>query len=474
MKSDLFNLRFIKGPSLDYDMLQDSITRISELTRGMDGPRSPGKKLLDDFRKQMRAALLNGKNFDEATQVRRREWLLLSLYLNDLSSEESRSWLPPMSSEVVSSILGDNPEDLKLHLRRLVTQLYFTHFGFDRLPSLQKIASILAHSWKSARMDKLDPVSKVWVEYAETLFAVDGPDRVVEMWKPGMAVPELADTFHIHENGLFRKELIKSLILNRLRKIPLGNNDEELNHLVLTSKEDNVSSGLRLGAAAVQILINRSQLENHSKIPQNWKENLVMYACDPRTLNSAMQDKWWSWATKTEKEIAVRAIGEHNMLEFIRELEESLKRSEFQHQFPQRKRMLLRLFDLGIVQDVRLVVSRVLFEKMNKKTRGSLFLNWVQGGSQNGSSDTSFICMKCTDDVYLIEATGSFALRGFIGPNSFPIKKFWTSEPSSYADNQLRVKKNFCPIYQVHHTGNWINDLVAQLRRYNIEWRGLS
>jgi hypothetical protein len=199
-----------------------------------------------------------------------------------------------------------------------------------------------------------------------------------------------------------------------------------------------------------------------------------MYACDPRIPNTEMQSRWWGWANNTEKDVAIRAIGELNMLQFIRLLEESLEGSELQHQFPARKRMLLKLFELGKVQDVRLVVTRRLYGQMDMKTRGNLLLNWVNAGSRGkGNADTSFICIKCVDDVYLIEATGSFGLRGFIGSDSFPIENFWNSQPKSYYDHQLRVNQYSCPIYQVHHK-NWVRDFVSKLRTYNIEWRGLS
>jgi hypothetical protein len=187
-----------------------------------------------------------------------------------------------------------------------------------------------------------------------------------------------------------------------------------------------------------------------------------------------MQARWWSWATSVEKELAIRAIGELNMLQFIHLLEQSLVGSKIQHQFPSRKRMLLKLFELGKIRDVRLVVTRRFYEQMDKKNRGLLLLNWVNSGSRGkDNTDTSFICMKCTDNVYLIEATGSFGLRGFIGENSFPIKNFWNSEPKSYHDHEMRVNQLSCPIYQVHHTGDWVSDFVSKLRRHNIEWRGL-
>jgi hypothetical protein len=138
---------------------------------------------------------------------------------------------------------------------------------------------MLKLAWQSASQENLDPISKVWSKHAHILFAIDAPDRLAEKWLPGMSVHELANIFHIHENGEFYKELIKALILNRLRSIPIGMNNAELNELVISAKEQRVNSGGCLGAAAVKILINRSQKENSSIVPRDWKENLITFAC---------------------------------------------------------------------------------------------------------------------------------------------------------------------------------------------------
>lgn len=450
MNFDIFNLRPISSPRLDSVTLGRAVARIIKLTDGVDGESTASfSSLLDDFRSRLRDGLLKGKSFDECTNTPRREWLLLCLYLNDLGADESRAWLPPLDKNKAVSIMGEDPFTLKRHLRRLATQLYFTHYCPKRLPCLAWLCGMLELAWQSASEEKLDPISKVWSDHAQILFAIDAPDRVAEKWMPDLSVRKLADNFHIHEGGLFRERLFESLILNRLRKLSLGQNDPELNDLVISEKERKLNSGLCLGAAAVQILVNRSQRENASSMPGNWKEHVVTYACDPRIPNSSMQSRWWGWATSNEKEVAIRAIGELNMLQFIQLLEESLVGSRIQHQFPSRKRMLLKLFELGKIRDVRLVVTRRFYEKMDKKTRGLLLLNWVNSGSRGkDNADTSFICMKCTDDVYLIEATGSFGLRGFIGVDSFPINNFWNSEPKSYYDHEMRVNQFSCPIYQ--------------------------
>ena len=135
MSQDLFKLRPIQSPHLDSATLQGAIDRIGKLTEGWEvGGTASIAGLLDEFRSRMRAGLLKGLSFDECTSGRRREWLLLNLYLIDLGAEESRKWLPPLDNKIVVSILGENPGRLRRHFRRLATQLYFTHYGMEGLP----------------------------------------------------------------------------------------------------------------------------------------------------------------------------------------------------------------------------------------------------------------------------------------------------------------------------------------------------
>jgi hypothetical protein len=230
-------------------------------------------------------------------------------------------------------------------------------------------------------------------------------------------------------------------------------------------KDRVLASGLRLGAAAVQILVNRSQQENHSLVPNCWSDQLVTFACDPRIPNNDLQSRWWGWATSSEKDVAIRALSKISLEEFIRLLEKSLVGTPQGHQFPARRNLLQKLFEKGLVIDARLVISSRIYQGLNAKTREVLGPSWL-GGSQ----DTSFVCLRCTDDVYLIEGTHSFSLRGFIGADSFPIKGYWNSAPHQYLDSQFRVHEGKCQLYQRHQGRYWAWEFIQQLRRRHIEW----
>jgi hypothetical protein len=471
MNSDLFHLRPIKAPRLDEAGLRKTVSRLEKLTEGMESAGADSSPdLLEDLRNRMKVGFPKGRTFAECTAVKRREWLLLSLYLNDLNSPDAQAWLPSLDQNTAESILGKDPKLLKPHLRRLATQLYFTHYGRDRLPCLESLCWMLELAWRSASPETLDPVSKVWAENARVLFAVDAPDQVAATWRSGTAVHELADSYGIHEGGLFRERLLEALILNRVRKMPLADKDAELCDQVFAEKERVLATGLRLGAASVQILVKRSQEENHSAVPEDWSEQLVTFACDPRVPNSELQSKWWGWATTSEKDLAIRALSKLSLQAFIKLLEQSLRGTNAEHQFPARSELLLNLFKIGKVIDARLVVHRDLNHRLDARTRNILQPSWVGGGPQH----TSFICLRCTDDVFLIEGTHSFALRGFLGSHSFPVKKFWDTPPQGHHDSAFRVLESQCSIYQRHHTGDWVWDFVSQLRSRHIEWRGLT
>jgi hypothetical protein len=250
--------------------------------------------------------------------------------------------------------------------------------------------------------ERLDAISKVWAENAQILFAPDALEKVAETWTPGTSVQNLADHFEIHEDSLFRENLFEELILSRLRKVPLNESDSELNELVIAEKERVLASGLRLGAASVRVLINRSQQENHSVVPDCWADQLVTFACDPRIPNSDMRSRWWGWATSYEKDLAIRALSKISLEEFIRLLEQSLEGTAQGRQFVARRRFLMKLFDMGLVIEARLVIPRNLYLSLNAKTREVLAPSWL-----SGSQDTSFVCLRCSDNVYLIEGTHS-------------------------------------------------------------------
>ncbi len=464
------HLKPLKALNLDAKGLGSKIKALRAITAHLDSLSSLDSiDLIADLRNQVRLGYHLNESFEGYTAVRRRESLLLSLYLIDLASDSDRNQLPAFDERVANSILGGSESSIKRHIRRLATQLYFVHYCEDRLPCLQWLSCRLQSSWKSEdAIQNSDPVSKSISAHADILFESQAPARVAEQWIQGESIEDLATRFSIPVDSLFNDRLTEEVILSRLRRASHTTIDTELDELVINSKERRLRSGHPLGAEAVKILIERSVNECQRRVPESWREQLVAYACDPRIPNASEQAKWWSWATQATKDVAIQALSELTLQQFIVLLERSLKGTPTAHQFPERKRVLLKLFELGKVIEARLVVHQALYHGMGARTREVLRPSRIRDGQDN----PSFVCLRCTDEVFLIEGTHNFALRGFIGRDSFPIRSFWSTEPKNYYDHQLRVQKARCDIYQVHQ-GDWAWSLTYQLRRHHIEWRSI-
>jgi hypothetical protein len=204
-------------------------------------------------------------------------------------------------------------------------------------------------------------------------------------------------------------------------------------------------------------------------VPNAWKQQIVTYACDPRIPSQTEQVRWWGWATTKQRNIALRALTELTLRKFIALLRVSLEGTAAEGQFEKRADMLIHIFELGKVIDARLLVHENVFHTLPSQTRQVLKPFKTSGGQQH----TSFICLKCSNDLYLIEGTHSFALRGFVGENRFPIPTLWQSAPGAhFHDSRCRVPEHTCDIFQ-RHTGDWVWNFNYKLRQRRIEWRGL-
>ena len=420
---------------------------------------------------RLRSAREQGQGWEEATDVPRREWALLRVYTLHLGNQDASKWLAPFDDPIAESVLGTQSAAWHSSRRREATQFFFTHFGLEEFKSLPMVATMLRDAWNSAGSKLINPAEKCWAENATLLFSTVAPDAIAGEWRPGESVAELGDRFHIHEDGRFRDCLSEALILRRLNEIPLFADEPLLFDLCQRDKEKQFQGGRRLGSRAVEVIVRRVIKEANGNWEETWSQKLVPLACDPRTLAPAEQQRWWGWATNHERETAIRGLTGLNIQEFIRLLEASLRGTGSSHQFPRRRDFLLHLFGKKVIQEARLVVHNDIYYELDIFTRDSLQPSRSSGGGQK----TSFICLKCSSEVYLIEGTHNFGLRGFVGSDHFPISNFWRAIPQFYEDNQLRVRPDLCDLYQIHHQGDWQGDFLWKLRsNYHIEWPEMS
>lgn len=465
------NLKPPKEPKLSLPQLENRIKILDRITSHLrDQCSLESTDQVAELRKRVRTGYKAAGNFDDYTSVPRRESQLLSLYLMDLGNDEARQNLPPFDEKIATSILGDWSQNLKRHVRRQATQLYFAHYGEHRIAALRFLADRLGASWRIEQQERLfDDASRAYQMYADTLFVADAPSRIAKQRNKGESVKVLAARFGIPIQSEFHERLFEEMIIERIKETSADEINEELDAMVIESKGRRMRSGYPLGAEVMRILVDRSISEFSEKMPSSWKDKIVTYSCDPRLPDPATQSRWWGWAGQKQKNVALRALTELTLRQFIELLRKSLGGTAAGEPFEKRAKMLLKIFDLGKVIDARLIVHDRTYSMLSPKLVDTL--RPLKTGS--GPEHTSFVCLRCADDIYLIEGTHSFALRGFLGAESFPIPTIWTANPGRYYDDScFRVSEQRCDIFQ-RHQGDWVWYFNNQLRRHDKLWHGL-
>lgn len=459
-----FAITPIQQIHLPQQIVDHRIQSIRNVTPDTEGRSdSPFNDIVDQLIHRLQTAEQHGWTWQEATAVKRRTWATLKMYTLHLGSQGAENWLHPFTEDIANSILSQPPESWHPSKRRQVTQLFLLQF--NRIACLSHLSELLRRSWAVAR-GGTDEAAKVWAENANLIFHERGPEQLAQQLRQNETVEELAARFHISENGRFRELLYEWILIGRLKSIPLGVVQDDLFSRVERDKEHILSSGRALGSVAVEILIKRSASEGSGILPEAWSRKLVPLSCDPRTPSAANQARWWGWATIAEKQIAIRALAGLNLREFIALLEESLRGSGNAHQFPRRRDFLLQLYENKSILDARIVVHEDTYFKLDPHTRNMLLPSQVQS-----SQRASFICLKCTHDICLVEGTHNFALRGDIGNPNFPLPGFWESAPRHYRDSQFRIAERRCRIFQ-RHSGHWEDSFLYNLRsRHHIDWQ---
>lgn len=466
MSGDVFNLRPPRWAQMPDALTSQPIARLRRLTASLpEGIAAGDTDLIENLRERLKAAANGELSWEEAINMKRWKWLLISLYTLDLGTDGVEEWLCDFDENVAQHILGDDPMEWHSSRRRDVTQLFFTQF--DRITAVAHVAAMLRQAWEHANSGAFDQSALTWAREAATLFAEDGPERLAEHWQQGESPEALADRYHVHHHSRYRERLLQAVLLGRLRKLRFGSEDPLLFSALFESKSSPAGEGRLLGSRAVELIVRRAIDEQVQAWNTAWSSALVSLGCDPRIPIPAQQRRWWGWATQSERDVAIRALTSLTLREFIKLLEDSLRGTNAENQFHRRRDFLLTLFDNGQIQEARLVIAQDLFHRLDRRTRDHLMLSKVSGNAQG----TSMICLRCTDDIFLIEGTHSFGLRGFVGQDRFPIRRFWDAAPRTFHDTQLRVSESHCDIYQRHHVGDWVSGFFDQLeRRCHVRW----
>jgi hypothetical protein len=232
-------------------------------------------------------------------------------------------------------------------------------------------------------------------------------------------------------------------------------------HEIERCRSEPALDSLCLGAAALRILVLRVENEAHRQWPEGWRGWLVRLGCDPRMgRHSADGAKWWGWATDSQWNLAIQGIIGLSLKFFFEFLDGTVSA----HQWEERREFLETLFDQGKILDARLVLNALCLQRLPPKMRDK----WNTARLTSTTEDTCIIALRCSNDVSILEGTHSYGLRAF--NRDFPVKGFWERTRHQYADSELRISPQDCPIF-VRHSGDWIGSFHSELRRiFHIEW----
>ena len=414
-------------------------------------------------KEQMKQRLMKrGKtvSFEQATDEDGRERLLLSLYL-EYATRLDAPWLPAFNESVANSVLGEKGRDWHAGRRRQATQLFFTHF--DQLPGdgLLRLCELLAQAYESMESVGQGPVAQ-WRHHRNVLFSPLGHQYAARSALPEDTLPTLMERFAVPSGGRFAECLRQVFLLKAVRDCPLGKEIPALAEIEALKRERASASQL-MGAAALQIMVQRVAKEGGRKWIGDWPGWITRLGCDPRHGRATAEGtKWWGWATPDELRLAQQGITGLNLRFFLRFLDGTVNASQWE----KRSKFLMALFDAGKIDSARLALDWATYERLDKQYRDV----WSVAHLSQTADDTSMICLKCVDDVFVIEGTHSFGLRMF--HKSFPIQGFWERPKRTYQDQELRVSPAECPVFLPHDPGGrWVGKFFYELRRrFHIEW----
>jgi hypothetical protein len=459
MRLDL-KLPDLPHPSLSIVLLRKPLADLSKIkTRneerwGAGGGSPVFENRKEKLRERLKAADDPKKELKKI-QLTEVGWqrLLLSLYVES----NGQDWLPAFDDDVASSLLGSDTTVWTSSRRRQAVNLFFERF--DTLPALPLLANLLRSAFENISIT-YGVREFSWKISREEIFQIDGHGRICKAAKKSESLHDLMVRHSVPTKGVFSVKLRKVFLLESLQRCAFGDEPDVLNEIE-KDREKAADDSLPLGAAALRILVSRVEGEGHRQWPEKWRSWLVRLGCDPRMgRHTAEGAKWWGWATTSQWNLAVQGIIGLSLKIFFDFLDGTVS----VHQWEERRHFLETCFDDGKIIDARLVLNMRCMQRLPSKMRDK----WNTAILSSTTEDTCIIALHCTDDIYLLEGTHSYALRAF--HRKFPIKGFWERVRQQYADYELRISPRECPVF-VRHSGNWVRNLRNELRRkFHVEW----
>jgi hypothetical protein len=473
MRVDL-KLPDLPTPSLGVGLLRKPLADLSKIkTRNEERwGAGAGSRIFENRKEKLRKRLqgaVSPKKELEKIQTTEVGWqrLLLSLYIES----NGQDWLPAFDDEVASGVLGSDATAWTSSRRRQAVHLFFERF--DTLPALPYLATLLCSAFDN-RSTAYGASEVAWKKARKEIFQIDGPLRIAKTAKRGDALQQLMDRHGIPSKGVFSSHLRRVYLLKSLEDCRLGEEPDSLEAIEEAKDQPGIDAVTQyLGAAALRVLVERVENEGGRRWPDAWQKWIVRLGCDPRVGRVGEGVRWWRWANDSQLRLAQQGVTGLTLKFFIEFLEKSLKGTDKEPQFALRSRFLLALFAAGKIQDTRLCLNWAQLQQMN----GAMAVNEIERGSyqyyvahlSDTKDKTSMICLKCVDDIFIVEGTHNFGLRVYHG--RFPIDGFWERSRKIYQDRELRLGRDYIPHDQ---WGRWVQKFFDELRsKHHLEnnWR---
>ena len=463
----ILDLRLKDLPALRIDAIQlaSVIQTVQAITARNLAKATPGEEpgpLRDRKEKMKRRLIERGQavTFEQATDEIGRERILLSLYL-EYSTRSEATWLPKFDDAIVCSVLGANGAEWHAGRRRQATQLFFTHFDKLETSGLSRLGELLVDAYDSMESEENGQVAQ-WRHHRISVFSPSGHQDVANLAGSNETLLLLMERFAIPSDGRFAECLRQVFLLKAVRDSPLGTEIPVLEEIE-SLKTERASVSQLMGAAALQIMVQRVASEGGRKWSEEWSHWITRLGCDPRHGRATADGtKWWGWATDDELRLAQQGVTGLTLKFFIRYLDGTVNAAQWEN----RSKFLMALFDAGKIDSARLALNWATYDRLDQKYRDIFSVAHL---SQT-SDQTSMICLKCVDDIFIIEGTHNFGLRMF--HRTFPIPDFWERPKRSYQDRELRISPAACPLFLPHDQGgNWVARFFRHLRTsFHVEW----
>lgn len=144
-----------------------------------------------------------------------------------------------------------------------------------------------------------------------------------------------------------------------------------------------------------------------------WITTMLEVGGDPRLEHTKTWLDWWEPLSESARTTGRRWLSRDDLRLFLRAVEEFAEergKSDLQRMFPARQRFLTGLYETGLVQQTRLIMS----VRAQRFVRRTLKSAGVQIATLTGAVDTAIIVVDC-GDFHLVEGSHSFSLWIYAG-----------------------------------------------------------